>query len=128
MRKIAIAMGVLLAFAAPVAKGAPALAGPAKPKSVELALFQERTIFKSGLRNAHTIALTFDDGPNAHTAEVLARSEQRLQIALAIADERIVRALPRQLRVEMLEACKTGLTLRQWATEQLKRRTSTLSS
>ena len=68
MRRFAIAIGVLLAFAAPVA---PAVARPAKPKPVELALFQERTIFKSGLRNAHTIALTFDDGPNAHTAEVL---------------------------------------------------------
>ena len=43
------------------------------------------------------------------------------ETAKGIADERIVRALPRQLRVEMLEACKTGLTLRQWATEQLKR-------
>ena len=68
MRRFAIAIGVLLAFAAPVA---PAAAGAAKPKLVELALFQERTIFKSGLRNTHTIALTFDDGPNAHTAEVL---------------------------------------------------------
>jgi len=46
------------------------------------------------------------------------------ETAKGIADERIVRALPRQLRVEMLEACKvsaTGLTLRQWAIDQLKR-------
>ena len=56
-------LGVLLALAAP------AVAAGKKP--VELALFQERTIFRSGLPRAHTIALTFDDGPNAHTAEVL---------------------------------------------------------
>jgi peptidoglycan/xylan/chitin deacetylase (PgdA/CDA1 family) len=36
-----------------------------------LALLQSRTIFHSGLREAHTIALTFDDGPNANTAAVL---------------------------------------------------------
>ena len=49
----------------------PAAAGPAQSAKTELALFQPRTIFKSGLPRAHTIALTFDDGPNAHTAEVL---------------------------------------------------------
>ena len=48
-----------------------AAAGPAQSPQTELALFQPRTIFKSGLPRAHTIALTFDDGPNAHTAEVL---------------------------------------------------------
>jgi peptidoglycan/xylan/chitin deacetylase (PgdA/CDA1 family) len=36
-----------------------------------LALFQAGTIFEAGLRNTHTIALTFDDGPNAYTAGVL---------------------------------------------------------
>lgn len=36
-----------------------------------IALFQERTIFHSGLRAAHTVALTFDDGPNANTIDVL---------------------------------------------------------
>jgi peptidoglycan/xylan/chitin deacetylase (PgdA/CDA1 family) len=36
-----------------------------------MALFQQKNIFHSGLRNEHTIALTFDDGPNAHTGEVL---------------------------------------------------------
>jgi peptidoglycan/xylan/chitin deacetylase (PgdA/CDA1 family) len=37
----------------------------------QVALFQRGTIFHSGLTGTHTIALTFDDGPNAHTAEVL---------------------------------------------------------
>lgn len=67
MRKIALAMGVLLALSAGGA--APVAAG--KAKDVQLALFQERNIFHSGLRDAHTIALTFDDGPNARTEEVL---------------------------------------------------------
>jgi peptidoglycan/xylan/chitin deacetylase (PgdA/CDA1 family) len=65
MRYFALAVGVLLTLAAPAAAGG---AGRADTK---LALFQQRTIFHSGLRNAHTIALTFDDGPNAHTEEVL---------------------------------------------------------
>lgn len=65
MRKVALALGVLLAFSAPVA------AGSDQDKPVQLALFQQKNIFHSGLRNAHTIALTFDDGPNAHTNEVL---------------------------------------------------------
>ncbi len=72
MRKIALALGVLLTLSA----AAPLSADSAKSQdrmgaNAQLALFQERTIFHSGLRNAHTVALTFDDGPNAHTGEVL---------------------------------------------------------
>ncbi len=37
----------------------------------QLAWFQTRSIFHAGIRNAHTIALTFDDGPNANTNPVL---------------------------------------------------------
>src|ERR1700712_2415287 len=36
-----------------------------------IALFQANTIFHSGLRDAHVVALTFDDGPNANTPAVL---------------------------------------------------------
>src|SRR5689334_25118852 len=36
-----------------------------------IALFQPKTIFHSGLRQAHVVALTFDDGPNANTPAVL---------------------------------------------------------
>ncbi|MBV9551106.1 MAG: polysaccharide deacetylase family protein [Alphaproteobacteria bacterium] len=64
MRKILIAAVALLGLLLPATAGAP------RPKA-ELALFQSHNIFKSGLPRAHTIALTFDDGPNTHTAEVL---------------------------------------------------------
>jgi peptidoglycan/xylan/chitin deacetylase (PgdA/CDA1 family) len=37
----------------------------------QLAYFQNSTIFHSGLREAHTIALTFDDGPGGRTPLVL---------------------------------------------------------
>ena len=65
MRKILIALSMLPGLLHPV------MAAPPHPAKTELALFQPRTIFHSGLIRAHTIALTFDDGPNAHTAEVL---------------------------------------------------------
>ena len=49
-----------------------AMAGErAVPSQMELAYFQKASIFHSGLRDSHTIALTFDDGPNAYTANVL---------------------------------------------------------
>lgn len=41
------------------------------PMQSQLAWFQARSIFHSGIRDAHTIALTFDDGPNAYTGAVL---------------------------------------------------------
>jgi peptidoglycan/xylan/chitin deacetylase (PgdA/CDA1 family) len=68
MRKTLIAMGALLGLLVPAVAGS---THPDNGAKTELALFQQRTIFKSGLPRAHTIALTFDDGPNAHTAEVL---------------------------------------------------------
>jgi len=45
--------------------------GAASASDAQLAWFQSATIFHSGLRDAHTIALTFDDGPNAYTSKVL---------------------------------------------------------
>ena len=68
MRKIALALGALLVLAAPVAADSQKTQ---KSRDTQLALFQQRNIFHSGLRDAHTIALTFDDGPNARTADVL---------------------------------------------------------
>ena len=65
MWKVALALGGLLTLSAPVA------ADGTGDKPVRMALFQPKNIFHSGLRNEHTIALTFDDGPNAHTSEVL---------------------------------------------------------
>jgi peptidoglycan/xylan/chitin deacetylase (PgdA/CDA1 family) len=69
MRKILnSALAVLLATPLTLAPAlTPALAGAPTRE----ALFQERTIFHSGLTHTHTIALTFDDGPNARTGEVL---------------------------------------------------------
>ena len=63
--KKAIGIGALVAAMA--AATLSASAGPAD----RLALFQEKTIFHSGLLHNHTVALTFDDGPNAHTGELL---------------------------------------------------------
>ncbi|HEX9159581.1 MAG TPA: polysaccharide deacetylase family protein [Rhizomicrobium sp.] len=39
--------------------------------NAHLAWFQPQNIYHSGLRGTHTIALTFDDGPNRYTPEVL---------------------------------------------------------
>ena len=47
------------------------LAGAAEAGDAKLAYFQTKNIFHSGLKNTHTVALTFDDGPNANTPEVL---------------------------------------------------------
>lgn len=59
-----------LSFLSAVAAGALAC-GSAFASDAQLAWFQNASIFHSGLRDAHTIALTFDDGPNANTARVL---------------------------------------------------------
>ena len=45
--------------------------GTALASDDQLAWFQSNSIFHSGLREAHAIALTFDDGPAGHTGEVL---------------------------------------------------------
>jgi peptidoglycan/xylan/chitin deacetylase (PgdA/CDA1 family) len=37
----------------------------------DVAYFQTKNIFRSGLRDTHTVALTFDDGPNYNTPAVL---------------------------------------------------------
>jgi peptidoglycan/xylan/chitin deacetylase (PgdA/CDA1 family) len=64
MRKSAIAVA---AFAAALA-----CTSQAYPADNQLAYFQTGNIFHSGLRGTHTIALTFDDGPNENTRDVLA--------------------------------------------------------
>jgi peptidoglycan/xylan/chitin deacetylase (PgdA/CDA1 family) len=52
--------------------GTPSRAGDvAPPQGPAIAYFQTGSIFHSGLRDTHTVALTFDDGPNANTPGVL---------------------------------------------------------
>lgn len=63
--KLAVCLGALLAGIAG------ASAEPVQDTSGRVALFQPRTIFHSGLRQAHVVALTFDDGPNANTGALL---------------------------------------------------------
>src|SRR5579863_8004325 len=62
-----VALACVLA-ACPVSAGA---GDPGKTSGTTVAYFQSKNIFHSGLNHSHTIALTFDDGPNAHTDEVL---------------------------------------------------------
>ena len=67
VRSFAAAVSLAWLFASGVA-----LAGPAHPSDRDqIAYFQTKNIFHSGLRGTHTIALTFDDGPNANTSAVL---------------------------------------------------------
>lgn len=47
------------------------VATQARAQHTQLAYFQPKNIFHSGLRHSHIIALTFDDGPNIYTPEVL---------------------------------------------------------
>ena len=42
-----------------------------KSSNTRLAWFQPDNIYHSGLRGTHTVALTFDDGPNQYTTDVL---------------------------------------------------------
>lgn len=59
-----------LLFAAALA-AACAAGATASAADVQLAYFKQGNITRSGLQGTHTIALTFDDGPNANTREVL---------------------------------------------------------
>ena len=69
MRFVAIALAWVLAL------GGLANAGPSSPGRMpagpQLAYFQTHTLYRSGLEGTHTVALTFDDGPNFHTPAVL---------------------------------------------------------
>jgi peptidoglycan/xylan/chitin deacetylase (PgdA/CDA1 family) len=47
------------------------IASPAQARDLQLAWFKSGNITRSGLQGTHTVALTFDDGPNANTRKVL---------------------------------------------------------
>jgi len=69
MRIAAVAATLVLAL---IGAGSVALAGDARPsQDDQIAYFQTKNIYHSGLRDTHTIALTFDDGPNQNTPAVL---------------------------------------------------------
>ncbi len=73
MGRLAMKSVVLCAALAVLGFACAAEAGPATKDTAKdkVALFQTRTIFHSGLRDEHTVAFTFDDGPNANTPAVL---------------------------------------------------------
>src|ERR1700722_8045830 len=61
----------MLVFGASMLGGPPLAGGATRPSDEEIAYFQAKNIFHSGLVGTHTIALTFDDGPNQNTPAVL---------------------------------------------------------
>jgi peptidoglycan/xylan/chitin deacetylase (PgdA/CDA1 family) len=62
-----VALGALCLLAASSAEAA----GKPPVKGEKLAYFQEKNIGRNGLRGTHTVALTFDDGPNENSRGVL---------------------------------------------------------
>jgi peptidoglycan/xylan/chitin deacetylase (PgdA/CDA1 family) len=67
-KALAGAIGLALGLMLPATVDAQSTSHPAK---TELAYFQPKNIFHSGLRRSHVVALTFDDGPNEYTPAVL---------------------------------------------------------
>ena len=65
------AFTAVFALALLCASGASWAGSPQPSARDQIAYFQTKNIFHSGLRGTHTIALTFDDGPNANTSAVL---------------------------------------------------------
>jgi len=82
-------------LAAAVLVATPALAGP---KDDQLAYFQQKSISYSGLRGTHTVALTFDDGPNAATLGVMAALKSQNVPATFFIVGRMAKSHPEILR------------------------------
>jgi peptidoglycan/xylan/chitin deacetylase (PgdA/CDA1 family) len=72
----------------------PALAGG----SERLAYFQTHNISHSGLRGTHTVALTFDDGPNGATREVMTVLKSQNVTATFFVVGRMAKSHPEILR------------------------------
>src|SRR5215472_1487677 len=69
---VRVLLGALLALALTTVAGASyAQDRASRGGHVRVAYFQPSNLFHSGLKATHTIALTFDDGPNANTPAVL---------------------------------------------------------
>ncbi len=69
MKRALLCVGAALAFALACSEAGAQSAG--KTDDSRVAYFQTKNIFHSGLRNTHTVAFTFDDGPNLNTPAVL---------------------------------------------------------
>ena len=67
MKKCISAIAGMLALVV----GATSAEAESKPLAQHLAWLQPNNIYHSGLRGTHTVALTFDDGPNRYTPAVL---------------------------------------------------------
>jgi len=63
--------GAVLFGLALLAPGVASAGGADTAGNGQVAYFQTKNIFHSGLRDTHTVALTFDDGPNQNTPAVL---------------------------------------------------------
>ena len=70
MKRVWVAVGLALALIAG-SGAAEAQDRASRGGDTRVAYFQPSNLFHSGLKGTHTIALTFDDGPNANTAGVL---------------------------------------------------------
>lgn len=87
-----------LCAATVVALGLGGVTAAAGPAATKIALFQSRSIFHSGLRDDHVVALTFDDGPNANTDAVLDALKAYNVKATFFIVGRMARNHPSQLR------------------------------
>ncbi|MBI3676201.1 MAG: polysaccharide deacetylase family protein [Proteobacteria bacterium] len=92
-----------LALAAAMAFTCAAQAGEKSQPREDVAYFQTKNIFHSGLRDTHTIALTFDDGPNANTPAVLDALKQEGVKATFFVVGTMARAYPDVLKRIALE-------------------------
>jgi peptidoglycan-N-acetylglucosamine deacetylase len=80
----------------------------AAPAGDQMALFQSKNVFHSGLKGTHTIALTFDDGPNRYTPEVLAALKAENVKATFFIVGKMARSNPDILRQIALEGHLLG--------------------
>jgi peptidoglycan/xylan/chitin deacetylase (PgdA/CDA1 family) len=74
------------------------LPADAGPKADKVAYFQAHNISHSGLRGTHTVALTFDDGPNGATREVMSSLKANNVTATFFVVGRMARSHPEILR------------------------------
>jgi peptidoglycan-N-acetylglucosamine deacetylase len=97
MRKVLPLIAAVCVAASAFAAGRIAGDGNTSAGNMQLAWFQTSNIFHAGLKGAHTIALTFDDGPNARTDAVLDALKTANVKATFFITGRMARLHPQQL-------------------------------